>query len=231
MPIVKVYNQKGEVVGEEKLSDVVFGVKVKPGVVQQVVVAQQANRRTVLAHVKDRSEVRGGGRKPWKQKGTGRARQGSIRSPLWRGGGITFGPNNNRNFSMKINKKVNRQALLMVLSDKVADGKLIALDQLTLPEIKTKNLATILQNLQLRKKKNVVATKTAKAVKTKVADKNILLISDQSDQKIKMSARNLQKVTTINAGSINLLAVMKAQYLVASLAALKKIEALFGAKQ
>jgi large subunit ribosomal protein L4 len=105
----KLYNWKGEAVGEETLDAKVFGVEVKTVVVQQAVVAQNANARQVLAHVKDRSEVRGGGKKPWQQKGTGRARHGSIRSPLWVGGGVTFGPTSARNFAVKVNKKLKNK--------------------------------------------------------------------------------------------------------------------------
>ncbi|MCK4554466.1 50S ribosomal protein L4, partial [Candidatus Parcubacteria bacterium] len=114
---VKIYNQKAEAVGDIKLSDKVFGVKANEPLVHQAMVAQMSNERQVLAHTKDRSEVRGGGRKPWKQKGTGRARAGSIRSPIWKGGGVTFGPRKDRNFSKNINKKMKQNAMLMVLSD------------------------------------------------------------------------------------------------------------------
>lgn len=231
MPKVLVYNQQGEKVGEEKLSDQVFGVKIKPELVHQAVVTQQANARTTLAHTKGRAEVRGGGRKPWKQKGTGRARHGSIRSPLWRGGGVTFGPSRNQNFSLKINKKAKRKALAMSLTDKLADEKLIALDKLELSEIKTKKFFEILQNLKLRSKRTLKlkpVTKEQKkldqpkAAKDKV--KSVLFITDKKDEKLSRSARNIQKVTVINAASLNIVEVLKAQNLVATIAALKKIE-------
>ena len=138
MDSLKIYNQKGEEVGTQKISDAVFGVKAKVGVIAEVVRALMANRRQVLADTKKKGEVRGGGRKPWAQKGTGRARAGSIRSPLWRGGGITFGPTSERNFKLKINKKVKRLATRMVLSEKVKDNGLILVEQLAVEGSKTK---------------------------------------------------------------------------------------------
>src|SRR3989339_1966026 len=116
----QVYNQVAEPVSEITLTDSVFNVVVKPELVQQDAITQMANARQVLAHTKDRSEVAGSGKKPWKQKGTGRARVGSVRSPIWRSGGVTFGPTKNRNFSKELNKKMRQKAMLMVLSDKVA---------------------------------------------------------------------------------------------------------------
>ncbi len=125
---VKLYNWQGKVSGDELLDSKIFGIEPKPGVIHQVVIAQQKNSRDVIAHTKGRSDVRGGGKKPWKQKGTGQARHGSIRSPLWAGGGITFGPTSSRNFGIKINKKLKKQALAMALSDKVANEKLILVE-------------------------------------------------------------------------------------------------------
>lgn len=233
MITVKVYNQKGEVVGEEKLNPAVFGVAVKPSVIQQVVVAQQANSRQVVAHTKDRSQVRGGGKKPWRQKGTGRARHGSIRSPLWRGGGVTFGPTSERNFRLKVNRKVKRKALAMVLSDRLAEQKLLALDTITVPAIKTKQIAAMLVNLKLRGTKTKVpasaksATKkiTAKPEKTtKKPMPRVLLILDTKNENVRLSARNIDRLETINVASLNVLSVLKNQYLVAPVAALKKLE-------
>ncbi len=148
---IKVYNQKAETVDEVKLSDQVFGVKVNEALVHQAMVMQMANERQVLAHTKDRSEVRGGGRKPWRQKGTGRARAGSIRSPIWKGGGITFGPRKDKNFKKKINKKMKQKAMLMVLSDRVANKNLVILDQLEIGEFKTKVFDEILGGLEKKK--------------------------------------------------------------------------------
>jgi len=125
-----VYNQQGEKVGQVDLPAELFGVPLNRDLVHQVVVTQMANSRQVLAHTKDRSEVRGGGAKPWRQKGTGRARHGSIRSPIWVGGGVAFGPTKERVFAKKINKKMKRQALFMVLSSKVKDKEIVLLDKI-----------------------------------------------------------------------------------------------------
>jgi large subunit ribosomal protein L4 len=144
---VPVYNMQGKEVKTVSLPETVFGLVVNPGLVQQVVVAQQANARVAIAHTKTRAEVSGGGKKPWRQKGTGRARHGSTRSPIWRTGGITFGPRSNRNFSKKVNTKAKNKALAMTLTDKVHDKKLIVLDALTLEKPKTKLFATMLQAL------------------------------------------------------------------------------------
>src|SRR3989339_1166329 len=130
---VKVYNLEGKEVREEELEQSFFDIVVKPEVVQQAVEAQLANSRQVLAHTKGRGEVRGGGKKPWKQKGTGRARHGSIRSPLWKGGGVTFGPLKTRNFKQKINKKMKKKALLMMLANKANSGDVAVVESLSFP--------------------------------------------------------------------------------------------------
>ena len=145
--LISLYNQKGETIGKVKLNPEVFGVKVKSSVVHQVVEAMLANAREAWAHTKTKGEVRGGGRKPWKQKGTGRARHGSIRSPLWVGGGVTFGPRNERNYKKKINKKMKTKDLFMCLSDKVASSQLIVLEDVSLEAPKTKYFAEIIKNL------------------------------------------------------------------------------------
>ncbi|MCD6442172.1 50S ribosomal protein L4, partial [bacterium] len=121
MPTISVYNQKGESIKRQKLNDKIFDCKSQKEIIHQVVVLSLANKRHPFAHTLKKGDVRGGGKKPWQQKGTGRARVGSIRSPIWRGGGITFGPNKERNYSKKINKKMRKKALYMCLSDKVKD--------------------------------------------------------------------------------------------------------------
>ena len=143
MPKVKVYHLDGSVVGEEVLDDRIFAVEPRSALVHQAVVAQQANARVAIAHTKTKGEVRGGGKKPWAQKHTGRARQGSIRSPQWRGGGVVFGPRKTRNYAVSLNKKMKRKALLMTLSDKVASGRFILLDQLDVSG-KTKEFSRVL---------------------------------------------------------------------------------------
>ncbi len=143
---VKIYNQTAEAIGEIDLPKEIFEVRWNPVLVHQVLVAQEANRRKVLAHAKGRGEVRGGGRKPWKQKGTGRARQGSIRSPLWKGGGVTFGPTKERVFSKKINKKMKKTAITSVLSRKLKDEQIKVIDDIKIAEPKTKIMAKVLAN-------------------------------------------------------------------------------------
>ena len=141
------YNQQAEKVGTVNLPDSVFGLPMNKDLVFQVVTAQMANRRQTVAHTKDRSEVSGGGKKPWKQKGTGRARHGSIRSPIWKGGGVTFGPRKGRIFKKEINKKMARKALLTVLSSKVSDKEITVIDNLILENWKTKEMAKIIKNI------------------------------------------------------------------------------------
>ncbi len=194
MLTAKIYNMAGEVVGEEKLDPAIFGVKAKEGLIHQAVVAQMANRRQVLAHTKNRGEVRGGGKKPWKQKGTGRARAGSIRSPLWKGGGVIFGPRKNRNFKQKINKKMRRKALLMCLSDRAGEARIVLLDKLELVEFKTKKLLEILNKLPSKEKKT-------------------LLVLVKDDKKIIKSAANLPYVKTIEARNLNVVDVLEYGYL------------------
>src|SRR3989338_5627406 len=150
MAKVNLYNKTGQTVGEINLDPALFEVKADKALVHEAVVAQMANSRVVLAHTKDRGEVRGGGKKPWKQKGTGRARHGSRRSPIWIGGGITFGPNAWRNFALKINRRARRKALFMALSDKVASQAFVVVDALTVAQPKTREVASMLQALPLK---------------------------------------------------------------------------------
>lgn len=201
---VKVYNQQGKEVGEEKLNEAIFKQEIKPIVVQQAVVAQQANGRLPVAHVKTRAEVRGGGRKPWQQKGTGRARVGSIRSPLWRGGGKIFGPRKERNFSLKINKKAKRKALLISLSDKVQHKKMILIDKLEIRQAKTKELLKIISKLPVKK--------------------TILLITPHLDQNIARATRNLPYIKVNYANNLNLIDILNHEYLVLAQESLKVME-------
>jgi large subunit ribosomal protein L4 len=157
---VDVYNQEGKTVGNAELSAKVFGLKPNRGLIEQAIVTTLANRRQVLAHTKTKGEVRGGGRKPWKQKGTGRARHGSIRSPQWKGGGVVFGPRKNRNFELKMNVAAKRKALLMSLSDKVANERLIVLDAMKFEGAKTKHFATMLKALPHKKTNLVILSRS-----------------------------------------------------------------------
>ncbi|MEI6835639.1 MAG: 50S ribosomal protein L4 [Candidatus Falkowbacteria bacterium] len=207
---IKVYNQTAELVHDLELSDKVFGVKSNAELLHQAVVTQMGNERQVLADTKDRSEVRGGGKKPWKQKGTGRARVGSSRSPIWTGGGVTFGPTSDRNFSKKINKKMKQKAILMALSDKLASGTLVVLDSLNLEEFKTKKFNEILT-----------------AVENKILNsdrRNILVINDTKDDKVKYSARNLKGTEIINLENINIVELLKYKNLLLTETAVKTLE-------
>jgi large subunit ribosomal protein L4 len=205
MTKVPIYNTLGKEVGQASLEQRIFGVVVKPQLVQQAIRTILANRRVAIAHTKTRADVRGGGKKPWKQKGTGRARHGSIRSPIWKGGGVTFGPRKDRNFSLKMNRKAKRQALFMALSDKVADKKLIVLEQLLLPSIKTKEFVKTISKLPMKG--------------------TILIITPKTEQTIVKSVRNLPYAKVITADSLNVLDVVANQYLLCpkeSLAAITK---------
>ena len=233
---IKIYNQKAESVGDMKLPDKIFSVKVNESLVHQAMVMQMANERQVLAHTKDRSEVRGGGAKPWRQKGTGRARAGSNRSPIWIGGGITFGPRKDRNFKKKINKKMKQKAMFMVLGDKVKNDSLVVLDKLEMKEYKTKVFAEMLRNLETLKHKN---TKTRKHENTKIrkhentkirkhentkAKQSVLVISDKKDDKVKYSGRNLVGVKIINLSNINIIDLLKYKDVIVTVEVIKRLE-------
>ena len=200
----KIYNLEGQDIGKQTLPAKLFGVPIKAEVVQQVVVAQEANSRQSLAHTKTRGEVRGGGRKPWKQKGTGRARHGSIRSPLWSGGGITFGPRSNRNFTKSVNKKLRRKALAMVLSDKVKNEKLLVIDKLEISQPKTKLLLQTLNKLPVKGKKTAI-------------------ITDGHYTTIIRAARNLPKASTIAYNSLNVLDLLKCEFIILPQALIDKV--------
>jgi len=231
MSSVVIYNQKAEAIGEIKLSYKVFGVKVNEPLVHQAMVAQMSNQRQVLAHTKDRSEVRGGGRKPWRQKGTGRARAGSIRSPIWKGGGVTFGPRSDRNFKKDINKKMKQKAMLMVLSDRVMSGNFVVLDKLEVEGFKTsvfnKMIGGLEKILVARKHEN---TKTLKHenTKTRKHKRSILMINDKKDEKVKYSGRNLAGVEIINLDNINILDLLKYRDLVLTVDGVKRLEERYG---
>jgi large subunit ribosomal protein L4 len=208
---VKIYNQKGEPVKELDLNPSIFGVKVNPRVIQQVVLAMQAAQRTNLAHTKDRGEVRGGGRKPWKQKGTGRARHGSNRSPLWVGGGVTFGPRNDRNYELKVNKQMRRKALLMALSDRVNDDKVLGVEGFDTTEYKTKKIFEVLKNLKL--------------------SKSVLVVNDKAEIKLAKSVSNIPKVEFIEAKNLNALIVTKYKNILMSEASFEVLNKTFAVKK
>jgi len=180
--LVDVYNQKNQKVGEAELPDAIFAVKWKPDLVHQVLTAQLANHRAPLAHAKGRGEVRGGGKKPWRQKGTGRARHGSIRSPLWKGGGVTFGPTKERIFAKKINKKMKRLAIFSVLSKKTKDNELKVIDKFNVEIKKTKEWGKILKNIvDLKSSALLIPTVSGKNIHQLIANiKNVEAISPHS---------------------------------------------------
>ena len=206
MANVSVYNMEGKEVGTVELNDAVFGVKVNEHLVHMAVVQQLANNRQGTQKAKTRGEVSGGGRKPWRQKGTGHARQGSTRSPQWKGGGVVFAPVP-RDYSFKMNKKEKRAALKSVLSDKVAMSKLIVLDELKFDEIKTKKFKAVLDNL-------------------KVEDKALVVLGEKDDVVIK-SANNLPFVQTALPGTINVYDILKAGTLILTKDAVAKIEEVY----
>ena len=203
-----IYNQEGKEIGQTLLPKEIFGLKTNPDLVHQVVVSQMANRRQVIAHTKDRGEVRGGGRKPWRQKGTGRARHGSIRSPLWRGGGVTFGPTKERVFKKKIPEKMRRLALFMALSGKVKNNLLILLDKLKVEKAKTKLMAEILKKLPCKEKSSLIALLEI--------DKNLIL-----------ATRNIPKIETIQAKDLNCLDLLSFKYLIMPKESIKVIKDTF----
>lgn len=190
----ELYNIKNERIGTVELPDRVFGVKWNPDLVHQALRVQLNNKRDKIAHTKDRSEVRGGGKKPWRQKGTGRARHGSIRSPLWKGGGTTHGPNKKRDYTLKINKKMKQLAIFSVLSRRFKDGEIKAIESLSVPEAKTKFLSQLL---------NVVLNNKSKA------KLNTLLIPSIENKDIYKAGRNLEKVRALSAKSLNVRDLLK----------------------
>lgn len=207
------YNQQGEEAGTILLPKDIFDIKVNPDLVHQIVVSQLANRRKVIAHTKNRGEVRGGGKKPWRQKGTGRARHGSIRSPLWRGGGVTFGPRKERVFKKKIPKKMKRKALFMALSGKFKNNLLIVLDQLKLEKTKTKFLVKLIESWKSKIKN--------------FKEGNVLIALPNHDKNIILSARNLSGIDTLWAGNLNALDVLSFKYLVITKDSIKTIKDTF----
>jgi large subunit ribosomal protein L4 len=226
---LNIYNQTGEAKGQKDVTDAIFGVKVNPVLVNEAVTAQNANERQVLAHTKGRAEVRGGGKKPWRQKGTGRARAGSSRSPLWIGGGIIFGPTSDRNFSKKINKKAKRKAMFMVLSDRAANNSLVILEKLALEAFKTKVFNGILNNLEEKvfNSFTVDAKKKSKNKNVRSSKRSILFVNDAKDDKVNRSGRNLAGVKMINLDNINVVDLLNYKNLIITDKAVDKLEAIY----
>ncbi|MFA5953954.1 MAG: 50S ribosomal protein L4 [Patescibacteria group bacterium] len=217
MAKVPVYNTKGEAVTERQLDDRFFGVVVNPTLVQQAVITEQANARASIAHTKTRAEVRGGGKKPWKQKGTGRARHGSIRSPLWRGGGVTFGPRSDTNFSLRINKKMKRKALLMTLSDKVQANHFIVLEGLP-AKGKAKDWHDATRQI-------------FSVLKAKRKQPKALVVVPSISEELKRSTGNVPGVEAIRADSLNLTAILGHEYTVTTVAGVEALEQWFAKRK
>jgi len=205
MAKVAVYKMDGTETGELELKDSIFDAEVKPAVMHEAVVSYLANRRQGTQSAKTRAEVRGGGRKPYRQKGTGRARQGSIRSPQWVGGGVVFAPKP-RDYALKMNKKARRVAIRSALTTRVQESKLLVLEDLALTEVKTKEMQKVLNQFELKK---------------------ALILLSESDTNAVLSARNIPNVKTLPAEQVNVYDVLKYENLVASKAAIEKIEEVF----
>lgn len=205
MAKVSVYNMDGKQVGEIELNDSVFGVEVNAHLMHMSVVQQLANKRQGTQSAKTRAEVRGGGRKPWRQKGTGRARIGSIRAPHWTGGGIVFAPKP-RDYSFKLNKKEKQAALKSALTTKVNDAKFIVVDDLAFDTIKTKNMTKVLENLKVDK---------------------ALVVLDKNDKNVVLSARNLPNIKTAQTNSISVYDILRYDQFVVTKAAVSAIEEVY----
>ena len=202
MPVIDVQNIEGKQISQVELADDVFGIPVKPSVLHEVVTMQLSNRRSGTAAVKHRSDVRGSGRKLFRQKGTGRARRGDIKSPLLRGGGVVFGPDN-RNYSYKVPKKVRKLALKMALSSKLSEKELVVLDQFELEETKTKKMVDVLNTLKL---------------------KNALIVTEKHNDHLELSARNVPDVKVLRSEGLNVYDILKYRMLVLLEPAVKNIE-------
>jgi large subunit ribosomal protein L4 len=200
-----VYNQKGQESGTITLPETVFGVKWNADLVHQVATSLASSVRSNTAHTKNRGEVRGGGKKPWRQKGTGRARHGSIRSPLWVGGGVAHGPRNERNYARAVSKQTKRAALLSVLSAKYSEGEVLFLNALSIPEIKTKEAKNILSGLSTVKGFEAIQNKKVNAA---------LILMPTKEKTAELSFRNLRNVKMCEARNLNLLDLLTFKHLV-----------------
>ena len=205
MAKVSVYNMEGKEVETMELNDAVFGVEVNEHLVHMAVVQQLANNRQGTQKAKTRSEVRGGGRKPWRQKGTGHARQGSTRSPQWTGGGVVFAPTP-RDYSFKLNKKEKRAALKSALSSRVAENKLVVVDELKFDSIKTKDFAKVMSNLNVEK---------------------ALVVINDNDQNVVMSAKNIPTIKTASTNTINVYDILKYNTVVVTKDAVNTIQEVY----
>ncbi len=202
------YNIEGKVVDEITLPKEIFEVKLNADLVHQIVVSQMANKRQISAHTKNRGEVSGGGKKPWRQKGTGRARHGSIRSPLWRGGGITFGPRKDKIYEREVPKKMRRKALFMVLSEKAKNKQIVVLDKLEMETPKTKTVVKSLLKLPCK-------------------NQSLLIALPKYDKNTFLSARNIKKTGISEARNLNIVDLMTYKYLLMTKDSIKTIKETF----
>ena len=200
-----IYNQQGKETGKITLPESVFGVKWNPDLVHQVATSMASSARAGTAHTKTRGEVRGGGKKPWRQRGTGRARHGSIRSPLWVGGGVTHGPRSDKNYERKVNKRAKRAALYSILSAKLRDGEIVFLNGIAIPEIKTKEARAIITNLS--------RIKSLESLEKKRANSALILIP-RKEAVTEKSFRNIGNVAVGEARNLNVLDALRYKYLV-----------------
>lgn len=208
---ISVYNLEGKEVKKMEISEAVFGVKKNDDLVHQVSVALMANKRKVLAHTKTRGERAGSGRKPWKQKGTGRARVGSVRTPIWKKGGIVFGPRSNRNYTKKINKKMNAKAIVIVLSGMFQDKEIVVIDKLDIKGKKTKEMANVLKNLELKGK--------------------TLIAFNDKEKGLRIASRNIKNVENILTSQLNVLDMLNNKCLLLSVDSIKELERKYDKKE
>ncbi len=207
-----VYNKEGKEVGEMTLPKEVFEVALNKDLVHQVLISQTGNKRQVSAHTKNRGEVRGGGRKPWRQKGTGRARHGSTRSPIWKGGGVSGGPRNDKNYTKEVPAKMRRKALFMVLSEKVKNNLLVVLDTMDMDTPKTKEIVMTIKKLPIKAESRLV-------------------VSQNKDKKIFLATRNIAKTGVSEARNLNVADMLQYKYVLISKEGIKDIETTFSKKK
>ncbi len=205
---VDTYNQKGEVSGSAVLPKEIFQVPMNADLVHQVLISQTANHRQVSAHTQTRGEVRGGGKKPWRQKGTGRARHGSTRSPIWKGGGVSGGPRNDKNYTKDVPTKMRRKALFMVLSEKAKNNLLVVLDSMEIDSLKTKVMASLIKKLPVK-------------------DASRLVVSLNNDKKVYLASRNIKKTGVSEARNLNIVDLLNYKYVLVTKEGIKNIEETF----
>ncbi|MFH1509329.1 MAG: 50S ribosomal protein L4 [bacterium] len=190
----KLLNSEGKDTGKQKLPASLFSVQVADDTIYKVLVAARSNKREIIANTKGRSDVRGGGKKPWKQKGTGRARHGSIRSPIWIGGGVTFGPSKERNYKRKVNRKERQKALLAILTAKAKEDKLLVVDDLNIKDVKTREMAKVISKLPVK-------------------NKSLLIVLPKKDDKVYRASKNIQKVKVTNTDILDIIDLVSYEYL------------------